>query len=1087
MDTAQTFKILDHLDKLEAAKGGRYICPSCQGHNLTINKQTGAYQCWNGCECRDIRDMIAPLPNRNNTSRYQPVRQKIQKLKPPVPPKGDIKLARLLAPVTDRPQPQRDFDKEHGKFFKTTYVYSLTPEGQLNRWVMRTDWVDPNKPKGRNKTFRHCHRSESGEVVWKKGDAPWEAYRIDEFVAALKATPGVAVGLVQEGEEVVEKARTDGLASTTFSGSGWSPDDLQRSLTQIKEECPTAVLAFLRDNDPTGSKKAKVFQGACDRVGIFSFIIDPVAIYSELPDKGDIVEILAAMDTPEFIRRLEEEIHKAVEAAQSADQLEDEFENIPDSLDPDIEFTQKVLSFLYGDKPWISADDKLYFWTGTYYKCSPDAVERPKIASFCNSYPVEQKDGSIRYPYAKPSKVREALQWIKDRLEVDPSLLDPPGLNCTNGVLQILWDGNKPSWQLVNHDPALYYTYEPIVTYNPNADSTNCDRLLEVLVPQERKIFLRTNAAALDLKTVRRYKGRLVRILLLSGHGSNGKDTLRECVAAMFGYRGMTSATLTDFASYDQGRKFPLARLNNSRVNWASENANTAKLDKIQSLKAFITGDPISIEGKGKDEFEFNPVGVALFNVNDTPDLQGTLEAIQSRYGILTFNKTFKIGADPSKGELEADPRFKYDPDFLRSEVLPAFLNHILDALVRLMAEGIDYSCTQQALENIQAENSHLFQFCQEVGISYNPNGILSAGEIWDQLEAWYIDNGTLTYEETSNGKKRSVWIDQARRGDANVKGANQVIARFQNLFPKAKRVTVGKGKMALQGISFSPVYPKGEPVYPAGEAVVSQLVSQKPLPGKDGEPVTPVFLVDAKKVENKPQSFEQCDQNKTQKEDRGEKLTRLAHHPATASDTASPTAPLTASPTTSTASPLSRYEEPDILGNIQPKSTPALVERTEPAGVRIHQQLDSVGTESTEAIAYSQPQPQAPAQIEALAPHPVQQPQAPASASVTETKIPSPGDVAAQILQCKAWVAVVEAVDAVSALLTGKNRSDVFALAVKHISFNDRQHLVRLLATHIQQFPRDHWAYNWLPNRKMKDKAIALAQGSIAGEESEE
>lgn len=37
MDTTQTFNILDYLDKLEPAKGGRYICPNCQGHNLTIN------------------------------------------------------------------------------------------------------------------------------------------------------------------------------------------------------------------------------------------------------------------------------------------------------------------------------------------------------------------------------------------------------------------------------------------------------------------------------------------------------------------------------------------------------------------------------------------------------------------------------------------------------------------------------------------------------------------------------------------------------------------------------------------------------------------------------------------------------------------------------------------------------------------------------------------------------------------------------------------------------------------------------------------------------------------------------------------
>jgi putative DNA primase/helicase len=188
--------------------------------------------------------------------------------------------------------------------------------------------------------------------------------------------------------------------------------------------------------------------------------------------------------------------------------------------------------------------------------------------------------------------------------------------------------------------------------------------MLQCLDVPQREIFLRTIAASLDLATVRSHKGRTVRALLLKGDGNNGKDTLREAVAALYGYQGLTGATLEDFASYDKGRKFPLARTASSRVNWASENTNLTKLDKIQSLKAFITGDPLSMECKGQDEREFNPKAVCLFNVNEVPQLSAALEAIQSRYGVLTFNKTFKVGADPQRGEIEADPRFKYNPNF---------------------------------------------------------------------------------------------------------------------------------------------------------------------------------------------------------------------------------------------------------------------------------------------------------------------------------------------------------------------------------------------------------------------------------------
>ena len=142
---------------------------------------------------------------------------------------------------------------------------------------------------------------------------------------------------------------------------------------------------------------------------------------------------------------------------------------------------RKRFNFLYGDKPWICADDKLYCWSGTHYEHSLDAVQRPRIASFCNSYPQQQKDGSIRYPFAKPSKVREVLQWVKDRLEIDPELLNPSGLNCTNGVLQITWHGSTPIWQLVDHSSAFYYTYKPILHYNPDANSRALRSLIECI------------------------------------------------------------------------------------------------------------------------------------------------------------------------------------------------------------------------------------------------------------------------------------------------------------------------------------------------------------------------------------------------------------------------------------------------------------------------------------------------------------------------------------------------------------------------------------------------------------------------------
>jgi predicted P-loop ATPase len=70
----QPGSILDHLDKLEPAKGGKYICPVCGGNDLSIatkGKSAGGVTCHNnGCSWKQIMDAVAPLekPERRGKS-----------------------------------------------------------------------------------------------------------------------------------------------------------------------------------------------------------------------------------------------------------------------------------------------------------------------------------------------------------------------------------------------------------------------------------------------------------------------------------------------------------------------------------------------------------------------------------------------------------------------------------------------------------------------------------------------------------------------------------------------------------------------------------------------------------------------------------------------------------------------------------------------------------------------------------------------------------------------------------------------------------------------------------------------------------
>ena len=454
---------------------------------------------------------------------------------------------------------------------------------------------------------------------------------------------------------------------------------------------------------------------------------------------------------------------------------------------PALGYTEVVALNLYSGDDWICVAGKLHRWTGTHYEERPDELELRRISSYLRSYRTVSR-GKVGYYHANGACADAALRWVKMSKAVPANLVNPTGaLNLKNGVLVLDWSGHHPSWELHPHNPDKWkFTYPPLYDYNPDANPEHCDRLLAALEPGEREIFLRIIAAAIDLPEIRKRKGRIIRTALLWGDGNNGKDALREAVGYLFGAVGLTGCTFQDFQQYDQGRKFPLAVLEYSRINWSSENCSRLPLDALESLKLVISGDRLDIERKSQDSYSVVPNCICLFNLNGLPNLKANSEAIKSRYVVLSLKKTFKLNADPAKGELEADPRFKYDPQWVKDAILPALLNQVLSALQRLAIEGVDYTPTLGTIEEIQRQNCHLLQFCADTGLEYAPGEYVEVSIIWERLEKWYVENAFLDIDD-SGAKVKRIWAEPPIPGDKLVKASNQIRERFLQLFGRCK------------------------------------------------------------------------------------------------------------------------------------------------------------------------------------------------------------------------------------------------------------------------------------------------------------
>jgi prophage antirepressor-like protein len=77
---------------------------------------------------------------------------------------------------------------------------------------------------------------------------------------------------------------------------------------------------------------------------------------------------------------------------------------------------------------------------------------------------------------------------------------------------------------------------------------------------------------------------------------------------------------------------------------------------------------------------------------------------------------------------------------------------------------------------------SHLLKFIQDEQINYVKGSSLAPSAIWERLKSWYIREGILIVTDEVN-----LW-DRSCLSDRPIKGANQVMARFLDLFPEAKK-----------------------------------------------------------------------------------------------------------------------------------------------------------------------------------------------------------------------------------------------------------------------------------------------------------
>lgn len=533
----------------------------------------------------------------------------------PAPIPEEILFGRLPSPPSDRPSREKPRWKPSElppDTVEIRYWYSQT------QWVSRFQWEDKSNPKGYDKTFRQGHIKPDGSSEWKKGSAGWLPYRFDEVLAHCKGL----WAMLLEGEECVEEVREIlTLVAITLQGSSWSPQSIENALSRLKE-AGIAGIVFPRDNDDPGLKKAKTVMASAAKLNFPCLVVEPTDIWSDMPQSGDIVDFIRwgvsqGMDRENFIERLEQAIHEAIDkrhAAEESRSSQQQGERSSDSGDLGIpSWSQSDISLWLAERyrpklAWNTSIKEWYRYSaevkGIWGKEPKEFVWQIVISEIEALAEIYQRLRKKKPTYSADF-ISGTEKLLKAHLAVRKWDETPGLLPLLNGVL------NLETKELMEHAPffrltwCLPYEYDEKATCFPI-----CEWMLSMCASDEKLVeFDRAYLNAVvkgrtDLQSFRE----------LIGPGGTGKSTLIRLAMALVGVLNTHTTTLKKLES----SRFETANIEGKRLVVVTDSERYA--GPVSILKALTGEDSLPYEKKFKQGTPgFFPEAMVIVAANELP------------------------------------------------------------------------------------------------------------------------------------------------------------------------------------------------------------------------------------------------------------------------------------------------------------------------------------------------------------------------------------------------------------------------------------------------------------------------------------
>lgn len=328
-----------------------------------------------------------------------------------------------------------------------------------------------------------------------------------------------------------------------------------------------------------------------------------------------------------------------------------------------------------------------------------DRTIKKAIGTELRNAKIDQGDDKPKKPIRLSAGFIRGVAEMLETQTAEPGFFagEKPGVAFRNGFLAL--DGNKVVLQDKSPENRCRFALE--MDYDAQAD---CPRWLASL---RRAHGHREDCEAI-IKVLQEFAGALLfglapeyqHALILAGDPKTGKSTFCDVLKGM-----LPPSSLSAISPQMMGNRFGLADLPGKRANIVNETP-VGRVLNGEVFKAVVTGDAITVEQKGKDQFSHEPRAGHLFAANDLPEVPGADPAFWRRWLVVPHDRVI--------------------PD---SEIVRGFAEQVAKdegpGIVRWAAEGVerlvkqcDYTeatTCQKALEEWKGDADSVARFAKEM------------------------------------------------------------------------------------------------------------------------------------------------------------------------------------------------------------------------------------------------------------------------------------------------------------------------------------------------------------------------------------